>query len=107
MSEKRGMDKTVMERWEREVLAPYVKKAPESVRPIIILDQYKCHLMGHIVRMIQNIGCQVEHIPTGCTLLFQPVDVGYNCPFKCRLQNLWSDWMMDHNINDPLFEAPS
>ena len=86
---------------------PCIAKSPEGVGPIFILDKYKCHMMGHIVQMIQNSGCQVENITGFFTQLFHPVDGGYNHPFKSFLQMLCSDWMMGQNINNLYFEAPS
>ena len=41
------------------------------------------------------MGVEVIHIPWGCTGLCQPVDVGFNKPFKDRLRKLWIKWMID------------
>jgi hypothetical protein len=79
------MDETVMIAWVNEVLAPYVATAPYHVIPILILDMYRCHMMALVVQMIQELGVEVKHIPGGCTSLCQPVDVGFNKPFKDRM----------------------
>ena len=34
------------------------------------------------------------HIPGGCTGLCQPVDVGFNKPFKSRMLKQWDEWML-------------
>ena len=34
-------------------------------------------------------------IPPGCTGLTQPVDVGYNKPFKDCVRDLYEEWMME------------
>jgi hypothetical protein len=39
-------------------------------------------MMGSIVNRIQALGIEVQHIPGGCTYLYQPVDVGVNKPIK-------------------------
>ena len=79
------MDEAVMVAWVDEVLAPYVAKAPENVVPLLILDSYHCHMMGSVIQQIQELGVEVQHIPGGCTFLCQPVDVGFNKPFKDRI----------------------
>jgi hypothetical protein len=43
--------------------------------------------MGLIVNAIQALGMQVEFIPAGCTRLVQPVDVGFNKAFKCKMRD--------------------
>ena len=80
------MDKRVMLHWVEDVLAPYVALAPPGIIPIILLDSYHCHVMASVVNVIQDLGCKVVHIPGGCTGLVQPLDVGYNKPFKMRLR---------------------
>jgi hypothetical protein len=87
------MDEAVMVAWVEEVLAPYVATAPDHVTPLLILDSYRCHMMGSVVQRIQDLGVEVQHIPGGCTSLGQPVDVGFNKPFKDRLQRAWNSWM--------------
>ena len=44
---------------------------------------------------INNLGVEVIIIPPGCTGLTQPVDVGYNKPFKNRVQDHYENWMME------------
>ena len=68
--------------WVERVLKPYVKLAPEHVIPIISLDSYRCHIMGSVVNAVRSLGCEVQHIPGRGTRLCQPMDVGYNKPFK-------------------------
>ena len=80
--------------WVNEVLAPYVATAPEHVVPLLILDSYRCHMMGSVVQRIQELGVEVQHIPGGCTSLCQPVDVGFNKPFKDRVRRAWHNWML-------------
>ncbi len=54
-------------RWVKDVLAPYVALAPPGIIPIILLDSYRCHIMALVVDVIQDLGCEVVHIPGGCT----------------------------------------
>ena len=42
-------------------------------------------MMGSVVQRIQELGVEVQHIPGGCTSLCQPVNVGFNKPFKDRI----------------------
>jgi hypothetical protein len=63
------MDEGVMLMWVQKVLKPYVREAPEHIVPILFLDSYRCHMMASVVREIQKLGVEVEHIPGGCTTL--------------------------------------
>jgi hypothetical protein len=92
------MDEEVMIAWVNEVLAPYVATAPDHVVPILILDMYRCHIMPSVVQMIHELGMEVQHIPGGCTSLCQPVDVGFNKPFKDRMRRQWMNWMINEGI---------
>jgi len=92
------MDETVMLAWVDQVLRPYVQTAPEDIVPILILDSYRCHMMASVVQKIQELGVEVKHIPGGCTSLCQPIDVGFNKPFKDRLRRLWTSWMISEGI---------
>jgi hypothetical protein len=92
------MDDDVMIAWVQDVLAPYVATAPDHVVPILILDMYRCHMMSSVVQMIQELGVEVHHIPGGCTSLCQPVDVGFNKPFKDQMRRQWINWMMNEGI---------
>ncbi len=83
------MDEQVMLAWVEEVLAPYVATAPEDIIPLLIFDSYQCHMMASVVYTIQELGVEVKHIPGGCTSLCQPVDVGFNKPFKSRVRKMW------------------
>jgi hypothetical protein len=92
------MDEEVMITWVNKVLAPYVATAPDHVVPILILDMYRCHIIALVVQMIQELGGEVQHIPGGCTSLCQPVDVGFNKPFKDQIQRQWFNWMIAEGI---------
>ena len=73
--ENAWMDTEVTNLWIRDVLQPYLAEAPPGVHPVILLDSYRCHVMPEVVQAIENMGCQVEHIPPGCTPLCQPIDM--------------------------------
>jgi hypothetical protein len=109
MQKNAWMDECVMLFWVKRVLKPYVKAAPEHVIPIFVLDLYRCHIMVSVVNAIRSLGCGVQHIPSGCTGLCQPVDVGYNKPFKSGLWASWVQWMISegilHGTTSPLSRA--
>jgi hypothetical protein len=94
VQKKAWMDEQVMIRWVAEVLAPYVEGAPEEIVPVLFLDSYRAHMMASVVERIQALGIDVFHIPGGCTGLCQPVDVGFNKPFKTLMCKQWDEWMM-------------
>jgi len=73
------MDERMMYDWVERVLKPYVATAPDH--PLLLLDSYRCHTMPAVVRAIEDLGIEVQHVPAGCTSLCQPVNVGINKPF--------------------------
>lgn len=101
------MDHSLCLLWVDKILAPYLKDVPPGIVPLLLLDRYKCHLMETVVGTIEALGCQVEHIPSGCTGLTQPIDVGVGKPFKNRMRNQWEDWMMDGGLDNPTTKPPS
>ena len=72
------MDKLVMLYWVDKVLKPYLLNTPPGIHPILLLDSYGCHMMTSVVQAIEELGCQVEHIPAGCTGICQSVDIDIN-----------------------------
>ncbi len=56
-------------------------------------------MMASVVKKIEMLGVQVEHIPGGCTVLIQPVDIGCNRPFKGNIHNLWDEWLVNDGLN--------
>lgn len=92
--------------WVEHVLKPYVATAPKDVVPILLLDQYKCHLMASVVNKIEDLGVQVEHIPAGVTGLCQPVDVGVNKPFKNYILRQWEEYMIEKGLRTVIASPP-
>ncbi len=84
--------------WVNEVLAPYIATAPNDVVPLLVLNSYRCHMMALVVDLIQELGVEVKHIPGGCTPICQPVNIGFNKPFKDRMRRQWTSWMMSKGI---------
>ena len=99
---KAWFDEATMLDWVANVLAPYVATAPHGVVPILFLDSFKVHLMGTVTAAIEALGVEVDYITAGCTGLVQPVDVGFNKPFKSNMRSLYSDWLMAQNADKPI-----
>jgi hypothetical protein len=55
-------------------------------------------MMASVAQKIQELVVEVKHIPGGCTSLCQPIDVGFNKPFKNRIRRLWTEWMISEGI---------
>jgi hypothetical protein len=103
------MDEAIMTQWIDKVLSPFCEAKPVGIEPILFLDSYRCHMMGTIVKKIQDLGIQVEHIPAGCTSICQPVDVGVAKLLKDRVRRRHSTWKIqqcDGAVPEP-FNPPS
>ena len=101
------MDERVMLLWAEKILKPYIDSAPDHVIPLVILDSYRCHMMSSVVHAIQEMGVEVTHIPGGCTSLCQPVDVGFNKPFKSHIRQDWESWMLFEGLVHGTTSAPT
>jgi hypothetical protein len=101
------MDERMMLLWVDQVLKPYVATAPPGIVPFLLLDSYRCHMMQTVVRAIEDLGCEVDHIPGGCTCFCQPVDVGVNKPLKARLKQKWEAWMIDEGLQYGIIRPPT
>ena len=101
------MDEDVMMKWVNTILRPYVSNAPANIIPLLLLDSYRCHMMGSVVGAIETLGVEVVHIPGGCTGLTQPVDVGVNKSFKCGLRREWERWMLEEEILNGVTRPPT
>ena len=100
------MDHDIMVEWIEKVLSPYIHTCPTGIRPVLLLDGYRVHVMNAVVALIQGKGVHVEHIPPGCTGVCQPVDVGINKPFKTRVKQHFCNYIMAHAPSTTTFCAP-
>jgi hypothetical protein len=103
------MDERCMLVWAKECLGSFLLLCPPpaGIVPVILLDSYRCHKMGLVVRAIQELGIEVIHIPGRWTGLLQPLDVGLNKPFKVRVRAGWDEWMMAMIDNHAVMESPT
>jgi hypothetical protein len=85
------MSKTLMLTWIEQSLAPHVANAPDGIIRLLFLDSFSVHLMGSVHRAI-NTG------------VVQPVDVGYNKPFKGLIRDQYKEWMVkdSEDLSKPL-----
>ncbi len=93
IQEKAWFSEDIMFDWIEVVLKPYVANVPEGIVTILFLDSFTVHKMGRIVNGIQALGVEVDFIPPRCTCMVQPVDVGYNKPFKAKVREQYCNWM--------------
>jgi hypothetical protein len=92
---KGWMDKTMMNFWIDQVLMLWYNMKNQAIFPLLTRDAYWAHMMGSIVNCIQSLGIEVQHIPSGCTYLCQPVDVGVNHPIKKAMSEQLENWMLE------------
>ena len=77
----------------------YVGQAPPGITPLLFLDSYGVHKMTFVNRAINDLGVEVIITPPGCTGLTQPVDVGYNKPFKGLVRDKYEEWMIKESAD--------
>ncbi len=47
-------------------LAPEIENIPPEIILIIVLNSYKVHLIGSVLKKIEDLGAEIWHIPGGC-----------------------------------------
>jgi hypothetical protein len=107
VQENAWMDERLILEWVEKVLKPWAEESPEEIRPLLILDSYRCHTTTMVCNAINELGVDLVHIPGGCTPLCQPVDVGINKPFKSRMQNKWEEYLVQNRGNEVRGKIPS
>ena len=80
--EKVWMSEPLMLMWIKKVVKEYVPTAPAGIVPLLFLDSYQVYKIASVNATINDFDMEVIIIPPGCTGIMQPVDVGYNNPFK-------------------------
>ena len=88
-----------MNKWIDQVLIPWKNSREPGAVPLLVLDAYRVHMMGSVVNRIQSLGIEMQHIPAGCTYMFQPVDVRVNKKLKTIVCKYWEGLMLDSGIN--------
>jgi hypothetical protein len=63
------------------------------------------HLLGTVADAIHKLGVELEFIPPGCTGLVQPIDVGFNKPYKANYTKLYTEFLMNQDADQPLSGA--
>lgn len=75
---KAWVDAEIMLRWIDECLREFTNRN----HTLLILDSFRCHIMGSIKKQQRKANCVLGVIPGGCTSVLQPLDVSINKPFK-------------------------
>lgn len=107
VQEKAWMSEEVCLDWVETVVKPWAERAPSGIVPLLLLDQYKCHILGSVTTAIQDCGVEIEYIPSGCTSLCQPVDVGVNKPLKNKIRTKWEEYMLTEGLQQQTTRPPS
>ena len=91
--------------WVDTVLAPYAATAPIRIIPILFRDSFKVHMLATVADAIHKLGVELKFIPPGCTRLVQPIDVGFDKPYKANYTKLYTKLLMNQDADQPLSGA--
>ena len=62
-------------------------------------------MLGTMADVIHKLGVELKFIPPGCTGLVQPIDVGFNKPYKANYTKLYTKFLMNQDADQPLSGA--
>lgn len=93
-NKKGWMNEEIMISW---INSAWVKRKNSLFKPraLLIMDSMKAHLKENVKNACKTSGAKLSIIPGGLTKKLQPLDLGINRSFKCRIRNLWEKWMSD------------
>ena len=97
MQENNYCDEQVMLYWVEKCLKPYL----ESTRPhpyyksILMMDNSKAHLVKSVRKAVGGVGAHQVMLPSNITSRVQLLDVGVNEPFKVKLNEQYSDFLIE------------
>lgn len=86
------MNKKLMLRWISDCLAPSRGIFNRS-KGVLIADEHGAHKHQSVKDSAARLKMDMVFIPPKMTSYSQPLDVGVNAPFKCKLKSQWEDWM--------------
>jgi hypothetical protein len=75
--------------------------------PLILLNLYQCQVVALVVNVIQDLGCKEVCIHSGCISLVQPLNIGYNKPFKTCICACWGEYIIDDMCMNGSISMPS
>ena len=93
------MDTILFKDWIKRLFTNLI--LPEKTHLILILDRARIHSAEEVLSKI-NMKVNSSHffIPSGCTFLLQPLDVGINKPFKDKIRERFNQWFKDEGSKE-------
>ena len=64
-------------------------------RSLLVWDSFRAHLVDPVKQALRQTNTDIAVIPGGLTSILQPLDVCLNKPFKDRLRERWTTWMVE------------
>lgn len=87
---------TVAKKYFEQIIEPYLKdNLFDDEDAYLLVDHFKAHLSSKFKRLAEDLGMEVEYIPAGYTCVLQPVDVGFNAPFKSWIRKRHHRWCLE------------
>ena len=62
-------------------------------KSLLLLDSHHSHLHQSVKEHSRRMGVELKIIPPKTTSYLQPVDVGFNGPFKAAMRRKWQHWL--------------
>lgn len=87
-----SMNEELMLRWVNVCLAPSRGIFNRS-KGVLFSDEHGSHKHQSVKDSAARLKIDMVFIPPKMTSYGQPLDVGINAPFKCKLKSQWEDWM--------------
>lgn len=63
---------------------------------LLVLDLHRAQKTDRIKELLNECGTTPVFVPTGCTSIFQPLDVSFNAPLKRRVESAAAQHMQDN-----------
>jgi hypothetical protein len=74
---------------------------------LLLLDAFSSHQCAEVVRELNRLGTEVEHLPAGCTSAVQAIDNGINHPMKSSNGRRYQEFRMQALERGEEISAPT
>jgi len=75
---------------------PHLKRnLPRGSKPLLTFRIFSAHSTEKVIDSMNSNNIPFIHLPPNCTPIVQPLDVGVNGPFKAKIKQKFTDWLVN------------
>ncbi|KAH9119452.1 hypothetical protein LEN26_007955 [Aphanomyces euteiches] len=85
----------------------FANRPDRATKKVLLLwDDFSAHFTEEVVACAEELNVLLEKIPPRFTWVYQPADVAWIRPMKCRLRKMWIDNLRRQVLNSKVQDKP-